>query len=108
MVKREISVLLKEQEHNSSRRNQKEKKKGKKSDRISSPSNFEHWVAVKNRGGGLKVSKDKENSILPISNRPFVQSDSDDFLSDHHKGFFGRFRKNKVSISVNPYSYTVV
>ena len=79
------------------------KKKGKKSDRISSPRNFEHWVAVKNREGGLKV-RNKENSILPISNRPFVQSDSDDF-SNENKGFFGRFRKNKVSKNSNTIRY---
>ena len=35
-----------------------------------------------NGTSGLKVSKDKENSILPVSNRPFVASDSDDFHSE--------------------------
>lgn len=52
-----------------------------------------------NGTSGLKVSKDKENSILPVSNRPFVASDSDDFHSETRSKFFGRFRKPKVSIS---------
>ena len=70
-----------------------------KADRISSPRNLEHLVAVMNGTSGLKVSKDKENSILPVSNRPFVASDSDDFHSETRSKFFGRFRKPKVSIS---------
>ena len=122
VVQREISVLLKEQTlesqigHNKKKKGKKEldctrflwsgfdHKRGcvisnEKADRISSPRNLEHLVAVMNGTSGLKVSKDKENSILPVSNRPFVASDSDDFHSETRSKFFGRFRKPKVSIS---------
>ena len=97
VVQREISVLLKEQTLDSHHQKTKKKKKSK-TDKIGSPRNFEHFVAVRRGDGGLKVSS-KENSILPISNRPFVNSDSEpDTVHSSNKGIFRRFRKAKVRL----------
>ena len=104
-------MLLKEQTLDSHHHKSKKKKKSK-TDKIGSPRNFEHFVAVRRGDHGLKV-RGKENSILPISNRPFVNSDSDgpDSSSHHHhhhqtihtsntatnkSGIFRRFRRAKV------------
>ena len=78
------------------------KKKKSKGDKIGSPRNFEHFVAVRRGDGGLKVSNRKviENSILPISNRPFVGPNSDSEPETTQKGLFRRFRKAKVRFMV--------
>ena len=92
VVQREISVLLKEQTLESHHQKGKKKKKSK-GDKIGSPRNFEHFVAVRRGDGGLKVSSRKviENSILPISNRPFVGHNSDsepETSNSSNKGLF--------------------
>ena len=104
VVQREISVLLKEQTLESHHQKGKKKKKSK-GDKIGSPRNFEHFVAVRRGDGGLKVSSRKviENSILPISNRPFVGHNSDsepETSNSSNKGLFRRFRKAKVRFFV--------
>jgi len=69
VVQREISVLLKEQTLESHHQKGKKKKKSK-GDKIGSPRNFEHFVAVRRGDGGLKDDFIDVNYNVPLVMEP--------------------------------------
>merc|ERR1712142_1378333 len=69
VVQREISVLLKEQTLESHHQKGKKKKKSK-GDKIGSPRNFGHFVAVRRGDGGLKDDFIDVNYNVPLVMEP--------------------------------------